>query len=286
MELEVAHYAQGDAFQREKRCVFAQAWLPIAVKEQLARPGQFVTSATAGWPMLAVCGTDGVLRAFRNICRHRDLSLVETDAGACESFRCRHHGWTYDLSGAFTDAPPAITPAGDRSQQALTPVAMHVLRQVVLVNWRLDAPAADWGGVDSVLGTQAQAYPHYAGARMKDIGCNWKTLLECVLADERAEWHWPTMFMHIDGGAWIIDHIVPRTFLRTRVIRHAYVVAPAYEGDAQPALGALDELKTRAEQLQGDRVQGKRADTAQPRIAALHAQLITAYARHSMEAEV
>lgn len=279
MALDIAHYTQGEAFQSEKRTVFAQAWLPIAVRVQLARPGQYVTSSAGGWPMLAVCGADGVVRAFRNTCRHRNMLLVEQDSGMCENLRCRFHGWTYDLSGVFVDAPPAVAPGGDRAQQGLVPIAMRVWRQVVLVNLQADAPADDLGGLDAVWGAQAQAHGHHAGARMMDLGCNWKTLLECMLADDVAAWHWPTLFVRVEGGVSVIDQIVPRTFLRTRVIRHAYLAAPELAAEAPRVLAALDGLKGDAENLQSERALGKLADTSRPRIAALHAKLAAAYAR-------
>ena len=53
-------------------------------------------------------GTDGEVRAFHNICRHRGNKLVWNDypreetSGTCRQFTCKYHGWRYDLDGALT----------------------------------------------------------------------------------------------------------------------------------------------------------------------------------------
>lgn len=280
MTLEAAHYAQGDAFQSEKRMVFAREWLPIAVKQQLAQPGRYVAAAAGGWPMLAVCGADGVVRAFRNTCRHRNMLLVEQDSGACENFRCRFHGWTYDLAGAFADAPPAVAPTDDLAQHALTPMALQPWRQVVLVNLQADAALPDCASLDAALPDGAASRAHYAGVRMADVSCNWKTLLELTLLEENIAWHWPTLLLRARDGLTLIDQIVPRTFLRTRVIRHAYTAgAGSAETAVQASLAELDTLKAQAEQLQTARVQGAAADIAHARVADLHARLAAAYAQ-------
>ena len=278
MTLDAAYYTQGDAFQREKRTVFAQEWLPIAVREQLAQPGQYVAASVGGWPMLAVCGTDGVTRAFRNTCRHKNMLLVEQDSGVCETFRCRFHGWTYDRAGALCDAPPAVAPAGDRAQHGLVPMGLQAWQQVILVNLQSPEPPADVGELDSTCGVLVAACRHHAGMRMMDVACNWKTLLESVLNDDAVIWRWPTLLLRAAGDALWIDQIVPRTFLRTRVVRHVYVAAPGASGVAQPALTLLDVLKSQAEQLQVERAQGKTADATPMHVAALHARLANAYA--------
>ena len=53
-------------------------------------------------------GTDGEVRAFHNICRHRGNKLVWNDfpqeetSGTCRQFTCKYHGWRYGLEGDLT----------------------------------------------------------------------------------------------------------------------------------------------------------------------------------------
>ena len=52
--------------------------------------------------IIVVRGTDGEVRAFHNICRHRGNKLVwqdfprEETSGTCRQFTCKYHGWRYD----------------------------------------------------------------------------------------------------------------------------------------------------------------------------------------------
>jgi nitrite reductase/ring-hydroxylating ferredoxin subunit len=279
MVLDAAHYVQGDAFQSEKRMVFAHAWLPIAAQPQLAKPGQFVAASLGGWPLLVTCGADGAARAFRNTCRHKNMLLVEQDAGTCANFRCRFHGWTYDLSGALADAPPAVAPAGGHAQHALTPVALRQWWQVMLVHLQLDTPAQDCTALDRALGRHDAHCTRYQGARMVDIAGNWKAVLEFALTDSSAIWQWPTLLLRVAGDLVAIDYIVPRSFLRTRVIRHVFAAGGTDDAAVQHTFAALDGLKAAAEQMHSERAQGKPAAWSNGQVAELHARLQAAYAR-------
>ena len=57
---------------------------------------------------MVVPGTDGEVRAFHNICRHRGNKLVWNDypgeetKGTCRQFTCKYHGWRYTTEGELT----------------------------------------------------------------------------------------------------------------------------------------------------------------------------------------
>ena len=106
----VADYTEGEAFQSEKRTVFAREWLPLCHAGQVPGAGHFAAQSVGGWPLFAVRGRDGAVRAFRNVCRHQNMQVVEKAAGQCDELRCRYHGWTYDLAGRFVTAPEPVAP--------------------------------------------------------------------------------------------------------------------------------------------------------------------------------
>src|SRR5215211_5573584 len=107
-------YSQGDTFQTEKRTVFSTEALPLCAEGQLARPGDFVSATVGGWSVFAARDKEGAVRVLRNACRHQNMKVVATPAGNCETFRCRFHGWTYDLQGRFLSAPRCRDVAGLR----------------------------------------------------------------------------------------------------------------------------------------------------------------------------
>jgi len=98
-------YAHGDAFQSEKRTLFAAEWLPLCAEGQVANAGDFLSATVGGWGVFGVRDREGAVRVLRNACRHQNMQVVGTPSGNCATFRCRFHGWTYDLQGRFLGAP-------------------------------------------------------------------------------------------------------------------------------------------------------------------------------------
>jgi nitrite reductase/ring-hydroxylating ferredoxin subunit len=75
---------------------------------------------------LVVRGTDGQVRAFLNVCRHRGNRLCRADDGNAASFTCAYHGWTYGNDGRLVGVPQlkeAYHGALQREEWGLVPVA-------------------------------------------------------------------------------------------------------------------------------------------------------------------
>jgi nitrite reductase/ring-hydroxylating ferredoxin subunit len=249
-------YAEGARFQLEKRRLFATAWLPVCAAGQIAAPGDFVSQSIGGWPVLAIRGADGVARGFRNVCRHQGMPVVEQAAGRCDVLRCRYHGWTYDLAGALIEAPPAVAPADPAA-------ATHRLEVFALAE-------AD-GMIQLRAGADDGAAPRFglaaaplAGATAADIDANWKCVIEALLADATWRLVWPLAVVGAVGASTVVRQVVPRSFLRTRLIDLAFG-APA----------AAPDVKAAAETAQAERAAGTPPEYT-PAIADFHARLIDA----------
>ena len=50
-------------------------------------------------PVLITRPSDGVVRAFLNVCRHRGAIVQPAGCGAARRFACPYHGWVYDQQG-------------------------------------------------------------------------------------------------------------------------------------------------------------------------------------------
>ena len=72
----------------------------------VAGPGDHLPRTVYGVPLFAVRDRDGVVRVFRNACRHRGVPLVG-DAGCARALTCPYHGWTYRLDGTLAHIPHA-----------------------------------------------------------------------------------------------------------------------------------------------------------------------------------
>ena len=74
-------------------------------------------------PVLLVRGSDGALRAFANICRHRGAP-VASGCGHARVFSCPYHGWTYALDGRLPGIPEAavVSRTSTRPAHGLAPL--------------------------------------------------------------------------------------------------------------------------------------------------------------------
>jgi phenylpropionate dioxygenase-like ring-hydroxylating dioxygenase large terminal subunit len=138
----VEEYYDADRLQREVALLFRHYPIVVAFSGQLRRAGDFVTHDNTGQPILVVRGTDGVLRAFLNVCRHRSASVELKPCGANKrAFVCPYHGWSYDLTGrllGITDG--AAFGDVDRSKHGLR--RLKVAEKYGLV-WVVPAALAD-----------------------------------------------------------------------------------------------------------------------------------------------
>jgi hypothetical protein len=68
-------------FELEREAIFKRAWLNVGRVEQLPRNGSYFTKEldVAKTSVVVVRGSDGKVRAFYNICRHRGNKLVWND---------------------------------------------------------------------------------------------------------------------------------------------------------------------------------------------------------------
>ncbi len=105
--LAASWYHAPAIYELERRAVFAREWLYAAHRSELRQPGDYVTLTLAGYPLLLLVGSDGVLRGFHNVCRHRASPLCTEPHGRLEGSAvvCRYHGWSYEHTGAFRSAP-------------------------------------------------------------------------------------------------------------------------------------------------------------------------------------
>src|SRR5437868_7358697 len=97
-------YLDQALLERKKQFLFGRTWQIVGRRDQVASPGDYFTAELAGEPLLIARGSDGVLRGFYNVCRHRAGPPAE-GCGSRKVFRCGYHGWTYGLDGRLLSAP-------------------------------------------------------------------------------------------------------------------------------------------------------------------------------------
>jgi choline monooxygenase len=177
-------YLDPALYRAEASRVFQSCWVAVGRTDQVAQPGDFFTCELAGEPILVVRDQDGRLRAFINLCRHRAARVACDDQGRCSRFRCRYHGWTYDLGGRLLGTPEFGGVEDFRKEdQGLAPLHADTSGPLVFVH--LGNPAES---LASYLGPLAapQTTPgmerlHFAARREYRLACNWKVFVDNYL---------------------------------------------------------------------------------------------------------
>jgi phenylpropionate dioxygenase-like ring-hydroxylating dioxygenase large terminal subunit len=174
----------------EREAIFKRSWLNVGRVEQLPRKGSYFTKelAVANTSVVVVRDTDGEIRAFHNICRHRGNKLVWTDfpreetSGSCRQFVCKYHGWKYELDGScsFVQQEQEFFDL-DKADYGLVPVHCDVWAGFVFVNLDRATPQP----LREYLGPMVTAIEDYPFGEMTErfsyraeVGANWKLFMD------------------------------------------------------------------------------------------------------------
>jgi Rieske 2Fe-2S family protein len=112
-------YTDADQFARERACIFEREWVAACRADEIPGSGDWQVFDLAGNDVLVVRGSDGVLRAFYNVCRHRGARLCAARDEPAKPgraalpaavlpngmIRCPYHAWTYRRDGSLQGAP-------------------------------------------------------------------------------------------------------------------------------------------------------------------------------------
>lgn len=168
----------------ERLKVFSRTWQLVARTDQLNQPGNFISTEVAGEPVIVVRGSDGVLRAFFNVCRHHAAAVITQAYGQASMLQCPYHGWKYGLDGSLKGMPEFDGVQNfDRRENGLIPVRVETWECFVFVN--LDPGASS---LQHFLGRLAPRIEplgirnlHFFDRRTYDIHCNWKVFVDNYL---------------------------------------------------------------------------------------------------------
>jgi choline monooxygenase len=177
-------YVDPRVAELELRNVFGKTWQLVARAEQLREPGAFVSLQLAGEPIVVVRGTDGILRAFFNVCRHHAAAVVTEPCGHASILQCPYHGWKYGLDGALKGMPEFEGVENfERSQNGLVPVRIECWENLVFVNLDPGAvPLREFlGGLVQRVAPLRIGELHYFDRRTYNIRCNWKVFVDNYL---------------------------------------------------------------------------------------------------------
>lgn len=115
--VDAADYTSTERHDRDRAMLMASPQL-VGYVSELPSPGAYCTKTVLGRSILLTRTAEGSVKAFENVCLHRQ-SRVVTGCGSAKRFTCPYHAWTYDNNGRLVALPgregfpePAVRSAG------------------------------------------------------------------------------------------------------------------------------------------------------------------------------
>ena len=201
------YYTEPDALAAENRSLFARTWQLVGHASQVRETGQFFTTVVAEEPLLIVRGSDQVLRAMSNVCRHRAGPIARGE-GKRPVLQCGYHGWTYGLDGRLLVTPEFEgVQEFDRAHCVLPQFRIESWNELLFVN--LDPHAES---LTEFLGELLQDMPphDYTGFRLAhrktwELECNWKVYVDNYLEGYHIPIVHPGLFRELDYARYRTD---------------------------------------------------------------------------------
>lgn len=173
----VANYRNPERLDAEMR-VLRRMPVAFCPSASLSDNGSYLARDAAGVPIVAVRGDDGIVRAFKNVCRHRGMR-VAGESGCAKALVCGYHGWTYGLDGKLRFVPHEKEgfPDLDKSQHGLRQVHAAEHGGLVFVTQEGEPGADAFADIPTLIGADQHVY----SGGMRETPANWKIVLEGFL---------------------------------------------------------------------------------------------------------
>lgn len=180
-ELRPEHYTSASVWAQEQGRIFGSAWQPVGLASALAKHQDYLCVDVAGRSVV-VQNFHGELRAFDNVCSHRQ-SPLRCDGAGNAPLRCPYHGWTFDQAGLPSGVPGRRRFPGWSDELAaslaLDRWAVEVMGPLVFVCAHPDASlAASLGPLAGEVSARLGATRRPLDAYSFELSCNWKLMVE------------------------------------------------------------------------------------------------------------
>ena len=177
--LDQRFYTDPSIYELEIERIIARNWIMVGHQSEFPESGDFKVVNIANESAIVVRGSDGELKAFANVCRHRGSLVCLESEGNTRKFTCPYHGWMYDIDGNLT-AARSMPSDFDKSEYSLNKVSLDTLHGLVFICFS-DDPAS----LDDARRDLAEPMVMFGLGDLKlaahksyDIDANWKLSIE------------------------------------------------------------------------------------------------------------
>ena len=177
--LEQRFYTDPAIYSLELERIISPSWIMVGHVSELPEPGDFKVVSIASESAILVRGSDGEIKAFANVCRHRGSLVCLEASGHTRNFTCPYHGWMYDIDGNLT-AARSMPEGFDKSEYNLNKVSVDSIGGLIFICFS-DSPAS----LDNAKSSLAEPMAMFGFDSLKlaayksyDIDANWKLSIE------------------------------------------------------------------------------------------------------------
>jgi phenylpropionate dioxygenase-like ring-hydroxylating dioxygenase large terminal subunit len=169
-------------FDRERDLLFKPLWQFIGLKVMLEKHNSFITRTLFGIPIV-VQNFRGELRAFENICPHRQ-NPIQIDPHGVRPLFCGYHGWSFDKEGETRIPHEDVLyryPQEERACIHLRRFALEEVGNLLFVNLSEDPlPIKQQFGAAMIASMKASSETYDGEVIMTtyDAKFNWKLVYE------------------------------------------------------------------------------------------------------------
>ncbi|TAL00020.1 MAG: aromatic ring-hydroxylating dioxygenase subunit alpha [Rhodospirillaceae bacterium] len=182
--IERDNYLSRDFLDKEKQHLWPRVWQIAGRLEEISKPGDFLTYNVADESVVVVRLVDGGVKAYHNVCPHRGRRLAE-GCGRANQFRCRYHGWAFDLSGRNIHVQDRKDweDTLDDEEIALHPVKVGLWGGFIWINMdpQSESLAEYLEAVPSFLDPFEYENLRFRWYLELKLPCNWKVALEAFM---------------------------------------------------------------------------------------------------------
>jgi phenylpropionate dioxygenase-like ring-hydroxylating dioxygenase large terminal subunit len=182
-------------FARDIDAVFRPRWLLAGHLDEISAPGAYLTYSLASEEVFIRRDSEGVIRAYHNVCAHRGARLCFEKKGIMgKRIVCPYHGWSYSPSDGALLAAPHMHEDFDRLPWRLRAVHVDVWFGLIFVCLAEERPApmADYIG-DAQPGGYDLAGLKLASVKTHVVEANWKIVIENNLECYHCPIHHPEL---------------------------------------------------------------------------------------------
>lgn len=123
----------------EKEKIFRRDWVCPGLAAEIPTAGDYLTFTVADEPVFCVRDSNGAVRTYANVCRHRMMKLV-SGKGSSGRIVCPYHAWTYNLDGNLIGAAHMKQSTGfDKSKICLPEIRTEIWQGWIYITLNPDA---------------------------------------------------------------------------------------------------------------------------------------------------